>query len=195
MIGSELGKIPPRCPLTFQGKKSTVDSQAGCESSVSSAAPSRRVLLRVCSLFSCSPAVDQPLLTFQRSHGILTVAGSEGALPLQDSAMVSTGLLLLLLSLPPASPRKRLGWIVFEHNTHIHKIYFKILSCNCQMLSLFPSLFPLPFELFTFHLFFRSILNHPPRFPVSVYTNNLHQVKATSQTSLLSNEQETIFAK
>ncbi|KAM7391641.1 hypothetical protein PAMP_022318 [Pampus punctatissimus] len=57
--------------------KRKIDSHASCESYVSSAAPSRRVLLRVCSLFSCSPAVDQPLLTFQRSHGILTEAGSD----------------------------------------------------------------------------------------------------------------------
>lgn len=76
MMKTALGQIPPRCPLS--GENSTVDSEAGWKSSVSSAAPSRRVLLRVCSLFSCSPAVDQPLLTFQRSHGILTVAGSWG---------------------------------------------------------------------------------------------------------------------
>lgn len=84
--------------------KSTVDAHAGCESCISSAAPSRRVLLRVCSLFSCSPAVDQPLLlTFQRSHGILTETGSEGALPLQGPATVSAGLLLLLpLPSPPS---------------------------------------------------------------------------------------------
>lgn len=34
-----------------------------------------------------------------------------------------------------------------------------------------------------------------PRFPVSVDTNNLKQVKATSQRFLLSNEQEMVFAK
>lgn len=96
MMKTESEKIPPCCPLTFQEEESTVDSYASCESDASSAARSGRVLLRVCSLFSCSPAVDQPLLTFQRSHGILIEAGSVGALPLQDSAVVSTGLLLLL---------------------------------------------------------------------------------------------------
>lgn len=60
--------LSPCCLLKFQGKKSTVDSWADCERPVSSAARSRRVLLRVCTLFSCSPAVGQRLLTFPRSH-------------------------------------------------------------------------------------------------------------------------------
>ncbi|CAB1445539.1 unnamed protein product [Pleuronectes platessa] len=116
MIKLEWRIIAPHCQLTLHsGEKSTVDPPAGCESSVSSAAPSRRVLLRACSVFSCSPAVDQPLLTFQRSHGIFSEAGSEGALPPQDSAVVSTGLLLfLLLPLTPAFG------LVFEHTKHIN---------------------------------------------------------------------------
>lgn len=90
MIGGKEGKgggFGSFCLFKFQRKKSTVGSWTDCEHSVSLAAHSRRLLLRVCTLFSRSPAVGRRLLTFPRSHdrGWL----QRGLLPPQDPAVVS----------------------------------------------------------------------------------------------------------
>lgn len=123
---TELGGIPPCCLLTFQGKKSTVDSWSGCECSVSSAAHSRRVLLRVCSLFSCSPAVDQPLLTFQRSHGILTVAGSEGASASAGLCYGQHGPPLAAFT-PRLSKKCLINGSVWTHQAHSQRHHFNFV--------------------------------------------------------------------
>lgn len=122
-----LGGIPPRCLLTFQRKKSTVDSWSGCECPVSSAAHSRRVLLRVCSLFSCSPAVDQPLLTFQRSHGILTVAGSEGASVSAGLCYGQHGPPPLAAFTPRLSKKCFINGSVWTHQAHSQRHHFNFV--------------------------------------------------------------------
>ncbi|CAJ1068057.1 hypothetical protein L3Q82_006748 [Xyrichtys novacula] len=142
------------------------------------------------------PAVDQPLLTLQRSHGILTVAGSEGALPLQK--------LCYGQHRPPPHPpphpppaaavftprcyqrkgRARSCLHTLKIHTHVLK---KSLSNICIT---FPNSDEPPHfkSLFVPADKFMPIKSNLTllRFPVSVYINKLQQVKATSQTVFIS---------
>lgn len=194
------GGFPPCCLLTFQGKKSTVDSWADCKRSVSSAARSRRVLLRVCTLFSSSPAVDQPLLTFQRSHGILTVAGSKGA---AASAALCCG-----QHWPPpfaaftTYPLQKV--LVFEHmKNHCNRQPFNFYQASEKSSFFAQKLTNDLAFIFTSRIYLIPKKKPwPPKqlciFFVPVFTNNPQQTKARSQKPGffgLLNGQETTFNK
>lgn len=102
MLLRQYNCILPAVHSHFTTEKSTVDSPAFCESAVFSASPSRRVLLRACSLFSCSPAVDPCWL--YRDH----MASSLRLAP-RGLCLCSKGLVHLPL-LPLARCVSKKGW-------------------------------------------------------------------------------------